>query len=63
MTAALDSIKASQGILKIRLSVIAPQVQAFNLYSHFGFRPIGTAKKELYVNGFYYDEILMEKML
>ena len=63
MTAAIDSIQASQGILKIRLSVIASQVPAFKLYSHFGFRTIGTAKKELYVNGLYYDEIIMEKML
>jgi ribosomal protein S18 acetylase RimI-like enzyme len=63
MTAAIDSIQTSQSILKIRLSVITPQVQAFKLYSHFGFKTIGTAKNELYVNGLYYDEIIMEKML
>jgi ribosomal protein S18 acetylase RimI-like enzyme len=63
MTAALDSLKTSPDILKVRLSVIAPQVQAFELYTRFGFSPIGTAKKELYVNGLYHDEILMEKML
>lgn len=63
MNAAIDSIKVSHGILKIRLSVIAPQVAAFKLYTGFGFTPIGTAKKELFVNERYYDEILMEKML
>ena len=61
MTAALDSIKAHKEILKIRLSVIASQEQAFKLYSGFGFQIIGTAKNELFVNGHYYDEILMEK--
>ena len=61
--AALDSIQASKGILKIRLSVIASQQEAFKLYDAFGFKIIGTAKNELFVNGLYYDEILMEKML
>ena len=63
MAAAIDSIRANQDILKIRLSVIAPQVPAFRLYSRFGFEIIGTAKKELCVHGLYYDEILMEKMI
>ena len=63
MAAAMDSIKASQDILKIRLSVISPQVAAFNLYTGFGFTSIGTAMNELFVNGQYYDEIIMEKML
>jgi ribosomal protein S18 acetylase RimI-like enzyme len=63
MTSAFDSIKAKKEILKVRLSVIAPQAAALKLYTRFGFEPIGTATKELFVNGQYYDEILMEKML
>ena len=61
--AAIDSIEGAQGIQKIRLSVIASQAHAFKLYDGFGFKIIGTAKNELFVNGLYYDEILMEKML
>ena len=49
------------GILKnMWLDVRADNERAIALYKKFGFEQIGRRKNALFVNGIYYDEILME---
>ena len=61
MEAVLTQIKINQNIIKIKLAVNPAQEAAVKLYQSFGFKITGTFKKELCVEGKYYDELLMEK--
>ncbi len=63
MEAVLREIGTRPQIIKLELSVNAEQSAAVRLYQHFGFRIVGRAEKELNVNGKFYDEYFMEKML
>jgi len=48
---------------KIKLEVIITQEAALNLYKKFGFKIVGKLKKELKINNYYYDELILEKLL
>ena len=50
-------------VIKINLNVNTTQEHAKRLYESLGFETVGTAHKEMYINGGYYDEYLMEKIL
>ena len=52
-----------KGYKKIELDVNTRQLPAIRLYKKNGFRKVGIWKKELFVNGRYYDEYFMEKLL
>lgn len=60
---ALREISKNKAIVKIKLQVNPMQRSAVRLYEKSGFRPIGIMKKELYINGKYFDELCMEKLL
>lgn len=49
-----------EGLLAIHLTVVASNTKARALYESLGFKAYGLEKRALYVNGTYYDEILME---
>ncbi len=59
----LKRIKKIQKIHKIRLSVNVLQTKAIALYKKFGFEQVGYFKDELFVEGKYLDQIMMEKFL
>lgn len=51
------------GIEKINLNVNTTQQSAVRLYEKLGFQIVGTLYKELKVDGKYFDEHVMEKLL
>lgn len=53
-------LRAHPHIKKLRLSVNTGQKEAIALYTACGFRIIGTAEKELYIDGEYQDQYEME---
>lgn len=63
LEAALTEIQKNKNIVKINLNVNPDQKAAVNLYKKYGFKPIGTLKKDLFVDGKFYDELMMEKHL
>jgi RimJ/RimL family protein N-acetyltransferase len=60
---ALNVISSRGGIGKIELSVVADQKPAIALYEKNGFRHAGVLAREMFVNGNFHDEVLMEKLL
>ena len=60
---AISLIKKNKNIIKINLNVNPKQKAAVKLYKKYGFKTIGVLKKDLYVNGKFYDELIMEKQL
>jgi len=60
---ALARIRKSKGVLKIKLTVNPKQKAALKLYQNYGFKIVGKLKKELYIGGRFYDELIMEKIL
>jgi ribosomal protein S18 acetylase RimI-like enzyme len=60
---AIKTISEREGISKIQLHVNPMQTAAVKLYEEFGFERVGVLKKELKVNGIFYDILLMEKYL
>jgi ribosomal protein S18 acetylase RimI-like enzyme len=63
MAAAMNEIKKLGGITKVELTVNPTQKNAKKLYKKYGFKVTGRKKMELYLDGKYYDELLMEKYL
>lgn len=63
MQAVLDEAKKNSEIKKINLNVNTKQTAAVKLYESFGFQIAGTLHKELQINGEYFDEYAMEKLL
>jgi ribosomal protein S18 acetylase RimI-like enzyme len=63
MDAALAHAKESDGVIKVKLAVNPTQKAAVKLYQSYGFKIAGKVKKELYIDGRFYDELIMEKML
>ncbi len=63
MEAALMEIRNNPEIIKINLHVNPVQEAAQKLYESFGFEPVGTLKKDLFIDGRFYDEVIMEKYL
>ena len=59
----LEAIKENWDIVKINLSVNVQQEAAIGLYEKCGFEKIGMLKKELRIDGIFYDELIMEKFL
>ncbi|MDQ6985251.1 MAG: GNAT family N-acetyltransferase [Candidatus Dojkabacteria bacterium] len=60
----IDEIRHNfKQIIKIQLSVYAPQKAAINLYKKFGFEIFGEFKKELQYQDKFYDQIAMELFL
>ena len=60
---ALSQIRKNKKILKIDLCVNSKQKAAAKLYKKCGFKIVGKLKRDLFVNGKFYDEILMEKFI
>lgn len=63
LESAIMAIKKDKNIIKIDLNVNPKQKSAATLYKKYGFKTIGILKKDLHVNGKFYDEMVMEKML
>jgi len=59
----LMHIQERKDVVKIKLTVNPKQVSAVKLYQNYGFNIVGQLKKELCVEGRYYDELIMEKIL
>lgn len=51
------------GYLKIVIQALAGNERALRLYSSLGFTRIGIAREHVSLNGFFPDEVLMEKCL
>ena len=51
--------KESSVIRNLRLTVKSDNGNARNLYKKFGFNEVGVFKNAMYVNGVYYNEIIM----
>ena len=60
---ALSHIKKNKNIIKIDLIVNPKQKAALSLYKKFGFKVVGILRKDLLVNGKFYDELVMEKFI
>ncbi|MBI4452746.1 GNAT family N-acetyltransferase [Candidatus Woesearchaeota archaeon] len=60
---ALLLISKNKKIMKIDLCVNQKQKAAISLYKKYGFKIVGRLKKDLFVNGKFYDELLMEKFI
>ena len=63
MDTALARTQESDGIIKVKLAVNPVQKAALKLYKSYGFKIAGKAKKELHIDGRFYDELIMEKIL
>ncbi len=59
---AIDYAKEA-GYHKICLDVRADNERAIRLYKRFGFAQCGLRREQLFINGEYYDEMMMELML
>ena len=59
---AIDYAKEA-GYHKICLDVRADNERAVRLYKRFGFAQCGLRREQLFINGEYYDEMMMELML
>jgi RimJ/RimL family protein N-acetyltransferase len=58
---ALKQIRRNKRIVKVNLHVNPVQKAAHKLYLGCGFKEVGRLKKDLYIQGKYYDEIVLEK--
>ena len=63
MAEALKEIGKSERVRKVSLAVNSENHSAINLYEKFGFKISGKLLQELKVNGKFYDELVMEKIL
>jgi ribosomal protein S18 acetylase RimI-like enzyme len=63
MAAVLEEIQNLKGVTKIKIGVNPTQKAAEHLYRKYGFKAAGHFKKEMCVNGIFYDEIFLEKFL
>ena len=60
---AISSIRKNKSIIKIDLTVNPNQKAAVKLYKKYGFKTVGRLEKGLFVNGKFYDELIMEKLV
>jgi ribosomal protein S18 acetylase RimI-like enzyme len=63
MDSVLEQIQKSGDVVKISLTVNPEQKAAVKLYQNYGFEVVGHLKKEIFVDGRFYDELIMEKLL
>lgn len=61
--AALSEIKKNRNTIKINLHVNPKQEAAVELYKNHGFKIAGKLDKNLFVDGKFYDELIMEKFI
>ncbi len=61
MDTVLTQAQKTEDAVKIKLSVNPEQKAAVKLYQSCGFKIVGQLKKELFVEGKFYDELVMEK--
>ena len=59
----LSFIMKNKNIIKISLNVNPRQKSAVRLYKKFSFKVVGVMKKDLFVNGKFYDELILEKFI
>lgn len=59
----LQEIRKNRKIVKINLHVNPLQEAAVKLYEQAGFTTVGRLRKDLFVDGEFYDELVMEKFL
>lgn len=57
---AIYDLSRLEGLKKISLTVNTEQKEAIALYSKMGFKEVGKLHKELYYEGNFYDELIME---
>jgi ribosomal protein S18 acetylase RimI-like enzyme len=62
MAAVLEEIPKLKGVAKIKIGVNPTQKAAEHLYRKYGFKAAGHFKKDMCVNGTFYDELFMEKL-
>ncbi len=60
---ALKFIQKNVNVFKINLGVNSELKAAIELYKKHGFKIVGRLKKELLVDGKFYDELMMERIL
>lgn len=63
MNKILEEIKEYKEIIKVKIWVSETQKPATKLYKSFGFKFIGKNKNEVFLDGQYFDELIMEKEL
>ena len=63
LMSAISVASENKDVTKIVLSVNPKQEAALSLYRKHGFQVAGELKKELQIDGNYYDELVMEKFL
>ncbi len=63
LNGAIQKLKAVKHLEKIKLTVVNTQKQAIDLYKKFEFQEVGILKNELYHQGKFYDELVMERYL
>ena len=51
------------GLRLVRLGVVTTNASAIRLYQRCGFTVYGVEPEVLYVNGIYYDELLMARRI
>ena len=59
----LDELSALPQLEKVSLTVNSASTPAVRLYERHGFERVGRARRELYVDGQYYDLLYMERIL
>jgi ribosomal protein S18 acetylase RimI-like enzyme len=59
----LNIINRNKSVWKIKLTVNTEQNAAVDLYKQFGFNVAGRLKNELRIDGKFYDELIIEKLL
>ncbi|MEJ2506038.1 MAG: GNAT family N-acetyltransferase [Ignavibacteriaceae bacterium] len=59
----LKIISQNKSVSKIKLAVNPEQNAAVDLYKQFGFKVAGKLKNELRIDGKFYDELIMEKII
>ncbi len=58
----IAKIKEKKHIKKIKIQAAKINIGAIKLYEKFGFKTVGILKKEIKINGKYFDDLLMEKL-
>ncbi len=63
MEGLLEKVKTNKEINRLELQVTSTEASAIRLYESLGFVRVGVLHKEMFVDGAYYDQIIMEKFL
>ncbi|EQD70365.1 GCN5-related N-acetyltransferase [mine drainage metagenome] len=63
LKAGISEISSFGGMRKIKLGVIADQKATIKLYERNGFSWVGKLSEELFLDGEFHDQIIMEKFI